>query len=161
MRAEHAAVGVHLVDHHVLEVLEELRPLGVVRQDRLVQHVGVADDDVAVQADRLPRIAGRVAVEGEGTQAELARVVELEQFGDLVLGQRLGREQVERLGLPRHRRGDHGEGVAQALAGSGRRDHHHVLALAHGGPGLGLMAVELVDAAGFQRGGEGGRQVSW
>jgi hypothetical protein len=50
VRAEHAAVGVHFVDHHVLQVLEELRPLGVVGQDRLVQHVGIADHDLAVQA---------------------------------------------------------------------------------------------------------------
>jgi hypothetical protein len=41
VRAEHAAVGVDLVDDDVLQVLEELRPLGVVRQDRLVQHVGL------------------------------------------------------------------------------------------------------------------------
>ena len=66
VRAEYAAVGVDFVDHHEAQVLEELRPLGVVRQDRLVQHVRIADHDVAMQSDRLARIAWRVAVEGEG-----------------------------------------------------------------------------------------------
>ena len=104
VRAEHAAVGVHLVDDHVAQVLEELRPLGVVRQDRLVQHVGIADHDVAVQADRLARIARRVAIEGEGAHAEVAGAVEFQQFRHLVLRQRLGREQVQRLGpLLQHR----------------------------------------------------------
>ncbi len=48
VRAEHAAVCVHLVDDHVFQVLEELRPLGVVGEDALVQHVGIGDDDIPV-----------------------------------------------------------------------------------------------------------------
>jgi hypothetical protein len=34
------------------------------RQDALVQHVGIGDHDIAIQANRLARIARRVAVEG-------------------------------------------------------------------------------------------------
>ena len=44
---EHAAVGVELVDDDDPELLEQLEPLRVVRQDRRVQHVRVADDDLA------------------------------------------------------------------------------------------------------------------
>ncbi|KAG1605667.1 hypothetical protein G6F46_013575 [Rhizopus delemar] len=91
--AEHAAVGVHFVDDDVAQVLEELRPLGVMRQDRLVQHVRVGDHDIAVQADSLARVAGGVAVEGEGFHPQIAGAVELQQLGHLVLGQCLGREQ--------------------------------------------------------------------
>ena len=58
--------------------------------------------------------------------AEVAGAVELEQFGDLVLRQRLGREQVQRLGLPRHRRGHHRQRVAQRFARGGRRGDHDV-----------------------------------
>ena len=97
MRTEHAAVGVHLIDHHVLQVLEELRPFGVMRQDALVQHVGIGDDDVAVRANRLARVTGRVAIKGIGPHAEVARPVEFQQFRDLVLREGFGRKKIERL----------------------------------------------------------------
>ena len=97
MRTEHAAVAVYLVDDDVAQVLEELRPFRVMRQHALMQHVGVADDDVAVQPYRLARIAGGVAVEGERAQAEIASAVEFEQLRHLVLGERLGRKQIQRL----------------------------------------------------------------
>ena len=155
--AEHAAVGVHFVDDDVAQVLEELRPLGVMRQDRLVQHVRVGHHDVAVQADRLPRIAGSVAIEGEGLYAQIAGTVEFQQLGHLVLGQCLGREQVQRLGLVLHRRADHRQGVAQRLAAGGGGDDGHVLAALAGVPGLGLVAVELFDAACLQRCSQGRR----
>ena len=48
--AEHAAVAVHLVDHDVFEAREEGDPLGVVRQDAGVEHVGIADDDASRSA---------------------------------------------------------------------------------------------------------------
>jgi hypothetical protein len=47
VRAEHAAVGVQLVHHHVAQVGEEARPVGVVRQDAGVQHVRVGDEHAA------------------------------------------------------------------------------------------------------------------
>ncbi|KAG1470376.1 hypothetical protein G6F57_011813 [Rhizopus arrhizus] len=155
--AEHAAVGVHFVDDDVAQVLEELRPLGVMRQDRLVQHVRVGDHDIAVQADSLARVAGGVAVEGEGFHPQIAGAVELQQLGHLVLGQCLGREQVQRLGLVLHRRADHRQGVAQRLAAGGGGDDGHVLAALAGFPGLGLVAVQLLDAACLQCRGQGGR----
>ncbi len=157
--AEHAAIGMHLVDHHVLQVLEELRPLGVMRQDALVQHVRVGDDDVAVQADRLARVARRVAIEGEGFYAEVAGAVELQQLGHLVLRQRLGREQVQRLGTAGHRRGHHRQRVAQRLAAGGGGYHGHVLATRGGIPRFGLVAVELFDTAAAQCGRKRRRQV--
>ena len=33
--------------HDIAQVLEQLDPLGMVRQDAGVQHVGVGDDDMA------------------------------------------------------------------------------------------------------------------
>ncbi len=129
------------------------------RQDGLVQHVGVGHHQVGVQADRRARIARRIAVEGVAAQSEAAGAVELQQFRHLVLGQGLGREQEQGLGLRLHRRRDHRQRVAQAFAGSGRRDHHQMFAGARGGPGFGLVAVELVHAAGAQGRGQCGRQV--
>ena len=109
---------------------------------------GIGDDDVAVRADRLARIARRVAIEGVGPHAEVAGLVEFQQFRHLVLRQRLGREQVERLGrCCSHRACDHRQGVAQRLARGGRRDDDNMLAGCDAVPRLALMAVELPDAA--------------
>ena len=60
--AEHAAVGVQLVDDDVLQVLEQLEPLGVVREDRGVQHVGVGDHHVPGGAHDRAHVRRRVAV---------------------------------------------------------------------------------------------------
>ena len=99
--AEHAAIGVQLVDDHEPQVLEQLRPARMVRQDPRVQHVGVAEHDVRLAADRAPRVRRRVAVVGEDADLRIgrARVDELDervQLGELVLRQRLRRKQVER-----------------------------------------------------------------
>ena len=66
--AEHAAIGVQLVDDDVAQVLEQLRPPRVVRQDPRVQHVGVGEDDLRPRADRAPRVLRRVAVVGEDAE---------------------------------------------------------------------------------------------
>ena len=100
MAAEHAAIGVQLVDHDVAQVLEQLRPARMVRQDAGVQHVGIAEHDVRARANRAPRILRRVAVVGvhaDGLAADLAdRAAQLVQLGHLILRQRLGRKQIER-----------------------------------------------------------------
>ena len=48
--AEQAAVGVQLVDDDVLQVLEQLEPLRVVRKDGGVEHVRVGDHDLPGRA---------------------------------------------------------------------------------------------------------------
>ena len=70
MAAEHAAIGVQLVDDDVAQVLEQLRPPRMVRQDARVDHVGIAEHDVRARADRPPRILRRVAVVGEHADLE-------------------------------------------------------------------------------------------
>ena len=46
------------------QVLEQLRPARMVRQDARVQHVGIAEHDVRAGADGAARILRRVAVVG-------------------------------------------------------------------------------------------------
>ena len=96
VRAVDAAQAVQLVDHHEAQVLEQLHPLRVVRQDALVEHVGVRDHDVRPRADRLARVLRRVPVVGEGADLGADRLDRGVQLGQLVLGQRLRREEVER-----------------------------------------------------------------
>ena len=70
--AEHAAIRVQLVDHDEAQVLEQLRPARMVRQDARVQHVGIAEHDVRLAADRAARVGRRVAVVGEDADLEIA-----------------------------------------------------------------------------------------
>ena len=41
-----------------------------------MQHVRIADDDIALDADRLTRIARCVAIEGVSTHAQVAGAIE-------------------------------------------------------------------------------------
>ncbi len=89
MAAEDAAVVVELVDDDVLEVLEELDPLRVVRQDAGVEHVGVGQDDVAAGPDGLAGVLGRVAVVGEDADLLGQAGVDVVELGPLVLDRAL------------------------------------------------------------------------
>ena len=51
MRAEDAPVGVHFIDDDEAQAAEEFHPVGVVRQDAGVKHVGVGQDDARLLAD--------------------------------------------------------------------------------------------------------------
>ena len=148
MAAEHAAIRVQLVDHDEAQVLEQLRPARMVRQDPRVQHVGIAEHDVRLAADRAPRVGRRVAVVGEDADLEIAvarhELRQRVQLGELILRQRLGRKEVQRA---RRRilqdRVQHRRVVAERLARSRRRDRDDVAPGEHVRERLGLVRVEL------------------
>ena len=94
VRAEHAAVDVRLVDDHERQVREQLAPGRVVGQDPDVEHVGVGEDQVRALADRRPLGSRGVAVVDR--RPDLLVQAEGVQRPRLVLGQRLGRVEVER-----------------------------------------------------------------
>ncbi len=152
MASEDPAVGVHFVDHDVPQVLEELHPLGVVRQDAAVEHVGVGHHQMAARADGFARVLRCVSVVGErpdvGADVGNQRV----QLRELILGQRLGREEIERagLGLPQHPI-EHWQVVAEGLSRGGRSDHDRVFPLANRFEGLALMGVQPLDPAAEER----------
>ena len=141
--AEHAAVDVRLVDHDDGEVGEEVRPRRVVGQDPDVQHVGVGEHEVRAPADGQALLALGVAVVDRG--AHLLGQPEGVQRAGLVLGERLGRVEVERARLGvRAQDLERREVEAQRLAarrarGDDRRRLPRVLER------LRLVAVELVD----------------
>ena len=155
MAAEHASIGVQLVDDDVLQVLEQLRPPRMMRQDARMDHVRVAQHHVRPSADRPPRILRRVPVVCEHADLELGPVRqlvrELMKLGELILRERLGRKQIQRTRrwIPQHRAED-GRVVAERFARSGRRGDDDVAP----GEGVldrgGLMRVGLIDAAGGQ-----------
>ena len=90
--AEDAAVGVQLVDDDVAELLEELEPFRVVRQDRGVEHVRVRDHDLAGTPDRGADGGGRVTVIRRRRHVQATGGGKLPELRDLVLAERLGGE---------------------------------------------------------------------
>jgi hypothetical protein len=140
-----------LVQDDVAEVLEQLHPLRVVREDPLVEHVGVRDDDVGAGADRLARVLRRVAVVGEGADVGAEGLDGRVQLGELVLGERLGREEVERSHIRvLQDRVEDGKVVAERLAGGRRRDDHRAPPGPDGVAGLALVRVQPLDPARAQ-----------
>ena len=156
MAAEHAAIRVQLVDDDELEVLEELRPSRMVRQDARVQHVGVAQHDVRARAHRTARVLRRVAVIGEDADVAAARAADalrqLMELGQLILRQRFRRKEIQR--SRRRVAQDAVENrrvVTEGLARRRRRDDDGVPAGERVVDGLGLVKVELVDPAHAER----------
>ena len=155
--AEHAAIGVQLVDHHVLQVLEELGPPRMVRQHAGMQHVGIGEGDVRPRANGSARVGRRVAI--VGVHADVVGALgadqgrERVQLGHLILRERLGRKEVQR---PRGRilqdGVEHRQVVAERLARGRGCGDDDVLAGRHALIRLGLVAIELAHAAPFERG---------
>ncbi len=135
----------HLIDHHETQVLEELRPLGVMGEHTLVKHVRVGHHNVAAGTHGLARVAGGVAVEGKRLDPQLSGVVELIELRHLILGQGLGRKQIHGLGLLADRGLQYRQVVTQGFARCGGRHHHDVPTCNGCLPSLCLMRVESAD----------------
>ena len=148
VRAEHAAVGVGLVDHHPGQVGQQVAPVGVVGQRAHVQHVGVGQDQVGARADGAPLLLRRVAVVDRGPQVGQAQRV---QRPRLVLGQRLGGVEVERARRAlAAERVQHRQVEGQRLAARRARGHDRV-ALVGRGQRVGLVGVQALHAGAGQR----------
>ena len=97
MAAEDAAIGVQLVDDDVAQILEELRPPRMVRQDAGVHHVGIAEHQMRAGANRATSVLRRVAVVGEHAdllaRGRVQRLAHRLQLRELILRERLGRKQ--------------------------------------------------------------------
>jgi hypothetical protein len=144
-------MAVQLVHHHVAQVLEQLHPLGVVREDPLVQHVGVGDHDVGARTDGLARVLRRVAVVREGPDVGAHGLDHAVELGQLVLGQGLGGKEVQRASVRVLQDAvEDGQVVAERLARRGGRDHHRAPSLARRLVGQGLVRVGPRHAAGLE-----------
>ena len=148
MAAEDASIRVELVNHHVAQVLEQLGPARVVREDARVQHVGVAQHQMRARPNRPPGVLRRVTVVGEDAdllssslRQGLAQALKLRE---LILRERLGRKQIERTAGGILQDGvQHRRVVAERLARRRRRDHDDVAAGQRVLDRFGLMRVEL------------------
>ena len=147
--AEHAAVDVRLVEDHEAQMVQELGPAFVAGEDADVEHVRVAEQDGGAAADlgalRLRRVA---VVDGRHG----ARQAQRAQLARLVLGQRLGRIEVQGargrvLGAGVDGRKRETERLAARRAGG----HDHVVAGLQQLVSAALVAVEAFHALGRQR----------
>ncbi len=157
VRAEDAPVDVRLVHDDVGEVVQDVRPAVVMRQDAHVEHVRVAEDQVRPLAHLPAPFGRRVAVVDRGPDAGH---LQLGQRAQLILRERLGRVQVERTPLRLGREGvEHGqvEGERLAARGSGRDDH--VAAFARAVPRFALVRVERFDPSCRERVADAWMQV--
>ena len=99
MAPEHPAIRVQLVDDDVFEVLEELGPPWMVRQDARMHHVWIAEHQMGSGSDAAPRILRSIAVVGEDADLFAAlgrqRFTEALELGQLILRKRLGRKEIQ------------------------------------------------------------------
>ena len=122
-----------------------------------VEHVRIAEHDMRTRADRPSRIGRRIAVVGVHADRLIGRVAELVDeavdLGHLILRQRLGRKEIQRArgGVLKNGVEDR-QVVAERLARRGGRRDDDVAAGCDMRERFGLMAVELGDAAPFERG---------
>jgi len=151
--AKHAAIDVQLVEHHKFEPAEEASPGRVPRQNAHMQHVHVREDQAAAIAQIAAVLPGGVAVIGRREQAR--RQAELFEFAKLVLRERFGGEEIERVGGGLlHEAFEHGEVVAEGLAAGCGGDDNNALAIADGIERPGLVRVEAGDSDPPQAFGE-------
>ncbi len=144
MRAEHAAVHVRLVDDDIAEIVEDVRPQIVARQDADVEHVGVREHEVRPFPDLPTAFGWRVAVVDRGAHARHGEHAERTR---LVLRQRFRRVEIEGaiLRLARERV-EHGKVEGERLTRRSACRDDQVLAAACGFPRFSLVDVELRDA---------------
>jgi hypothetical protein len=54
------------IQHDEPQILKQLLPLHMMRQDSGMKHIRIADHDVPLSADGLASISRRIAIEGKG-----------------------------------------------------------------------------------------------
>ncbi len=128
--SEDAPIDVALVDDDVAQRPEERRPVLVTRQEGVVEQVGVGEDVVGVLTDPSPVLGRGVTVVGGGPQPRQGQPVEAVE---LVVGEGLGRREIERGRAPPVRRertvhdvGEGGQQIAERLARGGTGREHDV-----------------------------------
>src|SRR5260370_39247665 len=96
MAAEHAAVSVQFVENDVAEIFKKARPPSVMREDPSVQHVWIREDNVAFFANGFAGVGGRIAVVSENAEAIFQALIQVVEFGELVLCEGFSGKEIER-----------------------------------------------------------------
>ena len=99
MGPEDPPVGMDFINDHISQVLEEPDPFGMMGEDPGMEHVRIGNHDMAAEPDRGSGISRRVPVIGKGGDRGVQRLDQGIQLMELVLGQGLGRKEIEGTGL--------------------------------------------------------------
>ena len=148
--AEDPAQRVQLVDHDEPQPHEERRPAPVVREDPLVQHLGVGEHDVRVLAGPGPVVGRRVAVVGHGVQARAPATTAATAAGP-ARAPWSGTSRSAVSGSPRDDRVDDRQLVAERLPGRGAGGDHDV---ARRSCSASIAAAWWVQSSSMPAGGE-------
>ena len=158
VRAEHAPIDVAFVDDDIAQCPQERRPPLVPRQQRVVQEVRVGQHVCRVLPDPAPLLGRGVPVVGRDPQTWKGQPV---HPVELVMGQGLGRREIERSHPAAGRRRsavehvrEHRNEIAQRLARRRPCRDDDMLSRVGGLGRLDLMAPQLVDARGQQGTGQ-------
>ena len=145
VRAEDTAIDVRLVDDDELEVVQEVAPEVVPRQDSDVEHVRVRQHEIRPAPDLTAAFGRRVSVVDRGADG---RQPELAERTRLILRERFRRIEVEGTRVPVvGERVEDGQVECERLARGGARRDDDVAPALRRGVRLGLVPVELVDTA--------------
>ena len=94
MASKDPSIRVQFVDDDELQILQQLGPLGVVRQDPGVQHVGIAENDMRATPNRTARILRRIPIVGMDANLAASGIAygdgQCMELRELILGKRLG-----------------------------------------------------------------------
>ena len=124
------------------QIHKQFLPLGVMRQNARVQHVGIGDNNVPLPANGLARVVGGVAIVGEGFDVGLQVGDQAVRFMHLVLRQRFGGKKIQRAGFRFIENTlQYRQVVAQRFAAGRRRHEHDILTIADEAHGLRLMFI--------------------
>ena len=99
MRAKDTAIGVGFIDDDKAQVGEEVAPVGVMRQDARVKHVGIGQNDARILADGGAVFLRSVAIidgsvirfQDVSTICKLKRL----EIGELILRKGFGGEEIK------------------------------------------------------------------
>ncbi len=87
----------HLIQHNIGKVPEQLAPARVIGQDSRVEHVGVGDEDARLAPGRRPRRRPRIAIVcGHQTAVQPEAFQVIPDTLQLIVRQSLGRKEEQR-----------------------------------------------------------------
>ena len=145
VRAEDPSEHVQLVDHDETETSQEGRPLAMVGQKAVVEHLGIGQQHVGPVAYPGPLLRRGIAVIGAGHDPiEPRSARQVRDGAELVLGQRLGRKEQERGARSNRlrRRLSDRDLIRQGLARRGAGREHDGLAASDQVDGACLMHIQ-------------------
>ncbi len=94
MRTEHAAVRMRLINDNIFQIGKKISPIGMMRQNPRMEHIGVGKEDAGVLTDGSAVGGSCVAIVDGGIHLGKGSL-QGNQAGELVLGEGFGGEEKE------------------------------------------------------------------